>query len=641
MPFGSPFDIYPNPEASVLAARKYVEQKEAAANPQPEMPIEATTQTIASTPDEPQRDDDPGMNQVGLQNAIGAQDTEDEIWYKPVHPAYRIPTTVRGKGHDYTPLDGHEEEYQAHAQEQSGFVEQEGQEASVELQRMGDVYKEEVSREQQSAGDWNARFAEDQAVLQKRMAQIDQAGDAIARHRMDSGRWVKSPAGFLGAISAMLIGAGSGDATVGMKVLNQAIQRDLDLQRQEHEYMQADKLGLQNNVAMFRQLVGDRQAGDMVHEAKMRQTAALKIEEIGSQLRSKEAITRSKMLAEELRKQSSQIMMAVAQSTFMAPQRLPQDIANAQTQFGDVRMAERNQVGRPQPSMGGAQSGGGGTSMARGVGPVSQGGSPRPTAITQGEASESKGLYDGKVDEKTAARLKQADAETGIRGFGMATLRAKRQEEELAYAKFPAPHQANQRKLYLQERREKSLEMVRGIAKENKDVTQAASVFGQLARVHADLKSAYKNKDGSVDYAGIDADLGQDLKTLVGAKGVDWGRALSESMTKRGTPAGEGDKRRRAAVRYASLLQQAINAYGHEVSGGAITPSEMERLAQVIASGKGFHTIDGWVNSRSTQYGDVFLQSMTGVPLEGVLTYLRQRGIRTSGLPVEGRRRAE
>lgn len=677
MPFSTfPYPgIYPDPELAASGAAALVNKQEAAQTaaagdtsiPPPNQVMQIPETEIDDRAEYTEVPDDPGYYGESARAGEAVEDLDDIVWGHP-GGMRGAPVAVQPKQVDLDKAGGADNI--AEQQVQSGLMaqsaERQGINGEYENQRLSQVYGDEVKRQTQSAADWRSRQIQDDSFYQNRAAEIDRLGDAIARKRIDEGRWVRNPGNFFAALGAALVGMGSGDSTVGYRLIDQAIQRDLSEQRYEHDQMRADKLGLENNVQLYRQLMNDRQAGDMVHEAKLRQSAAMKVEEIASQLRSKEAKERGTMLAAELRKQAAQMMQITMASAFLPPQQRPKALADAQTNFGDVHKFGPNQnqaapgtapnraVGQALGSVAQASPGvpGGGSGSAQPTGqPVATPAGPRRP---QGAASEDVitvgTTYDqsnpegrrsvdySRVPRRMGDALENIDGRIGVPGAGQLIIRARQREQAMAAAAHPMD--PNKQKLYLDERRQKAHARVFEAAKNAKDVEDRASKWSELLRANEELKRRFKNKRGETDFAAIDTWLGQSWKYIAGKGTHGMAQRLKEVAT--GSNTTLSDEQRRAAVEYAAKLQSVINAYGHDVSGGAITNTgpeggEFGRLKSVLSSDSPAHQIFSMSDYFSRQYGDQFMQRLTGAPLEDKLIYIADKGIRLSGIPTEGR----
>lgn len=679
MPFTFPYPgLYPDPELAASGAAALVDKQSAAQTASAGQNAIPPTQQVMQLPETEIDDraeytevpDDPGYYGDTAQAAETVENLDDIVWG---HPGGRggVPQAIQPKQVDLDKAGGAENiaEQRVQSELMAGSAERQGQAGEYENDRLSQVYGEESKRQTQTAADWRARQLQDQAFYEKRAMEIDRLGDAIARKRIDEGRWVRNPGNFFAALGAALVGMGSGDSTVGYRLIDQAIQRDLSEQRYEHDQMRADKLGLENNVQLYRQLMGDRQAGDMIHEAKLRQSAAMKVEEIASQLRSKEAKERGTMLAAELRKQAAQMMQITMASAFLPPQARPKALADAQTNFGDVQKFGPNQnaaapgtapnravgqalgaVAQASPGASQGASGGGqapvvsGAPSARPSGPAGVGRAASSDVITVGttyDQSNPEGRRS--VDYSKAGRrmgdaLENIDGRIGVPGAGNLILRARQREQAMAAAH--APNNPNEQKLFLDKRRQAAHTRVAELAKGAKDVEDRASKWSELLRANEELKRKFKNSRGETDYAAIDKWLGQSWKYVAGKGTHGMVQRLKEVATSSNTTL--SDEQRRAAVEYASKLQSVINAYGHEVSGGAITNTgpeggEFGRLKTVLSSDAPAHQIFSMSDYFSRQYGDQFMQRLTGAPLEDKLIYIADKGMRLSGIPTEGR----
>lgn len=601
--------------------------------------------------------DNAGAQGEALSGAAAAKDIDNVIW--GLAPPRAPNVGVQPKHNDLTSIGGPGPlaDEMAQKSQQAQLAQEMGEDQSSSHKKLEGLYSGENSRQATDAANWKVQAAEDQAFFLQRAQEIDKVSNQIASHRQDTGRFWKNPGNIIAAIGAALVGLGSPDSTVGVRLINSAVQNDLELQRQDHHMMMADKLGLEDNVNLYRKLVGDRQAGDMVHEAKLRQAAAMKVEEIASQLRSEEAKKAGLMYASNLRESADKIFMGAMQMTYHAPAIQNKALIDAQMGYGSVVRAPKMgspQAGPASPAQGPNASGPPAQGASSPSGRAPQGNSD-PLAQDPRNQRAIQTLRGGpqmqgtrspesvvRTDPAEEAAAKRVEERIGVPGSWKHVKRMAAEKRSIAERLHPMDPKAQN--AWLVADREKSYKAVAEKSKDLSELTNKSVAFSDIQRTNEEFKASFTNARGETDYAAIDAVLGQDWKFMTSPGAVEKYRTLRSVMTSSGQPLELSERQRTAAARYASKLQMAINSYGKDTFGGAITnqsssggQSESQRLDQVISQTKSFKLIDGWVNQMSRNYGGQWMNGMAGLPLDGQLLYAAQRGIRLPTVPNEGR----
>jgi hypothetical protein len=300
----------------------------------------------------------------------------------------------------------------------------------------------------------------------------------------------------------------------------------------------------------------------------------MKIESIGSQLRSKEAISNASLLADGLRKEAVELRMRANSSSFHAAQVVPKGIAAANRTEG-VNFFKS--LDKPKAQSTGGKAGGGAT------------GGPEGQALTaQNNVT--------KIRESIPKFASMASNRTGIPQKQLEVSMNNWINETSAKAQLTNPKNPGKAFYEIAEEERKDVmkdPRVQAVMQEEKK----GVIVGRLRRANSTLTASFKNDKGEVDYAKIDSLLGQDWKEMVGTGGVNFVR-------KKGTAMGLNDREMDAAVRYASELQGVINDYGHDLFGGALTSAgsgggEIGRLDQVVSAASSFRQLENFTQSRS------------------------------------------
>ncbi len=475
-----------------------------------------------------------------------------------------------------------------------------------------------------------ARRAREMVEYDRRVKAIDDQANRIAAHQVNGGDFFSTPGSLLNIIGAMFMVGASNDKTIGVKLINQYIDREAKMQQQRHENMQADLLNLRTNVGEYRHLMGSKEAGDMMHSVKMKEVAAMKIQEISSQLKSKEALTTANFATAKLRQDAAILQMRANQIAYHAASM--QDPALAKMMLGgDV------DVFGPKP--------GGGATAAAGA----QG--AKGPAMTKPEAAAAGGVISSQTpDGRTATtkvdtesdRMEQRKAfdfqqRTGIPAayYGVMKRQAIDHIKSIAALKSggnPNKHNssvAEQIEGANTEQTHKAMEHLQPV------VRKASAVNGlraNIARLEAD--PAFKLPDGkTVDYHAINEALGRDWIAITGPNLQKKLNEITSAWSRAGVPPDLVEMRRQAITDFAQSVQLAIVDYGHEKAGAALSgarkngqESELSRLEMVLSSRDGFQSIKNAVDGMSRIHGDEFRSAMTALTPAAKLYILEYLG---------------
>lgn len=559
---------------------------------------------------------DPGSIGEGMEG-MGLSDDVARFIYGDDTLPFRPQQVIVPAREDYNVpgRENYEQATKVQPEKAASAVMEAGQAKAGAGQQLGDFYTAERGRQEQAQSVMRAQQLRDQQEYEARVRQLDSASDAIARHRLDQGRFFKSPGNIIAALGAAVMQLGTNEP-IGVKLISGAIDRDLQVQRAEHDFLQADKQGLETNVGLFRQLAGDKQAGDLLHEAKMRETAALKVQEIGAQLQSKEAVASAKAISAQLLQQAAQMRMnAHAQLVYRAPSVTSPAMRGA-LMTGDVQAFPQvdPQTGAPVPQAAATQGAA-----------VMQGGNPAAgpaQGMTQG--MQRSGLA---TEARFAQLSKQVEDRLGIPGAGVRMMEWRNDVRRRAVQQGHVPGTPAYYKF---------LDDERVTATKNAAEPAKALLGGKLLPAYHGVTALQREmarldqEVGNVDK--IDQLLGQNWKMAGGDDLVAKIRRAKEAF-------GWTDDQAIAARRFAQTLQHASNAYTKATAGGTVTGGEQERLWREVQTSGSYDSIRHWANLVSEGFGSELAAAIRTSP-DHVGQYLAmlELGIRPTSLPVAGTR---
>jgi hypothetical protein len=137
-----------------------------------------------------------------------------------------------------------------------------------------------------------------QEEFAKRNAEVQQAAQAYTQDLSDTGRFWKNPGNILSAIGAAIVAWGTPqDPSVGIKLINQQVMNDWNQRREAANQGMGE---LRSNLAAYRQMMGDKEAGDMLALSESYKVAAMDLQRIGAQFEGPLAKAKAKMLAADM-----------------------------------------------------------------------------------------------------------------------------------------------------------------------------------------------------------------------------------------------------------------------------------------------------------------------------------------------------
>lgn len=151
---------------------------------------------------------------------------------------------------------------------------------------MAAMYDRQAVQDQKLAEAAAIRRQNEQEELAHKQEQLGKATKYYTRDLNDQGKFWANPGNILAAISYSLMPIFSNDPTVGVKLINQAIQQDMDNRQKAADH----NLGaMRSNLDGYRKLAGDRQNGDLLAQAEAHRMAAQEITRIGAKYAGPEA----------------------------------------------------------------------------------------------------------------------------------------------------------------------------------------------------------------------------------------------------------------------------------------------------------------------------------------------------------------
>ncbi len=152
-----------------------------------------------------------------------------------------------------------------------------------------------------------ARQMERQQEMAQRQAQLDDATKRYSNDLADRGHLWANPGGIMASFGAALLSAASpGDRGIGLRLIQQNLDSDF-AKRKAAANMHLGEL--RSNVAAYRQLAGDKDAGDRLAYAESHRIAAMELDRIAGQFQGPIAKAKAAAISKELLR-SYQLQMA-------------------------------------------------------------------------------------------------------------------------------------------------------------------------------------------------------------------------------------------------------------------------------------------------------------------------------------------
>jgi hypothetical protein len=588
----------------------------------------------------------PGQNELGtnaLVNSMGSMDTNTSLVNSLMGPQ------GGGAGKDIVPeatnwtrVGGRQVPNQLAdaSEQQQGAVQSKGVDESQVEQQMAGVYGQARKDIEKYTGSAMAQDQRDVDAYRMRMAQIDQKASQIAAHQYDAGRFWNSPQGLFATMGAAMAVMASTDPTIGIKLINQYIDREARQQQAEHENMQADLLGLRTNTAEYRQLMGSKQAGDALHVAKMKEMAAMQLEELSHQLKSKDAISNANLITGKLREEAAMIYSGLAQKAYTAPQAVPGGMGKYYLQ------GEADTYGPKKPTAPAVAAPSAPGTAATGVAPTkgaasigAAAGRVANTVINSGEARAEAGLNQ---------KAKSFEERTAIPASVYKAYYPKLLNQLNALVTAKSGGDPKKRGPAIAEiMKDNTDNMSKHIEPWSKAVADGSTLRGLQEKIQLLKHDPAFNKNGQVDYDGIDKALSTGINRLMmmppEAIRVEMRSAMRDAVLS-GAVSGElAEKRIQATINWIQQVQMAATEYGHQKFGAALTgnpgdpDTEKANLKRVISSWDNFATVENFTRTESKAIGDRMNALFSTMSPLTKLNILENYGTAQPAMPTQGR----
>lgn len=496
-----------------------------------------------------------------------------------------------------------------------------GQEAA----QVGDVLTKEQARQQNQNDIINQNYKNDIANQQAQQDFIQKKTQDYTNDLADTGKFWRNPANVLSSMFTSLL-AFTGDPTVGVRIINQQIQNDL---QQRRHLADMDLGALRSNLAGYRQIAGDKYRGDLLAESEAKRVAAMELQRIAQRFEGPKAKAAADVISKKLEQESLVGFMKVYSEGVYSP-------AHAENPAIAAAYAK---TGKANPGVGrgdfngtaggvGVPSVGGGNVLPgkSGIGPVPQGG-PKAGVGASSPAVEAAVKYFAPQFKLTDEQKSNIDSRSpGMSGrLEQARLNILRQVimqsggldnpklTKVALTEKMAKYEEDARKEIkdLSAANVKTVADRTGMQRIQRDAGQIEAVANRLGTTPDNMMGWFQAVGGGSLDARIDN---------------YYGRLIADGDPKKRTMwENEKTKDREAIQRFKQLLQGRILETYHEFAGGNQTKGEKEGLEAYVKPGSSWHNIRGYIDDRSRTLGADYRNAAAGTsnPMTRILWEMR------------------
>ncbi len=521
-----------------------------------------------------------------------ARTSEDIFKYLP--QTGRNQGVFQGEGEDYLPIGGPEGKssfdraYVSGPAKLSQAMADSGEAQVGRAKALEAHYTQEVTREKDAMAQMQARRQADIQELQTRQQNLDATVQAYSNDLQDQGKFWRNPGNIVSAVAFSLMPIFSNDPAIGIKLINQAVDRDM-ANRQHEASMHLGEL--RSNLAGYHKLAGDRQAGDLLAQSEAHRVAAIEVERIAQSFESPIAKARAMAIVQDQNVRSEVARQQAYKRDVYNPVRSVQPGADAKWRAPGKAGVEGawKEYDLPGKDWKGAAVNG----VIAGTPSTASDGKPTPGGAY---AVYQRSQLASKPSVVAQAALDMPDTPEGKKGLNEMFERivAKR---AAAITNINSP---NWQKEYNEHVDKLRTAADAGVA----EIAKAAQPFRVGVAVTTRMQRDMDIIENECRRAGVDPNkfLG-DLRTLTGGPLAN---RINDLRSRYVTPDGQHDQERLAMLRaserfHATLAGQVVHYY-HDMAGAAQNAKELENLAQVISAQASWEKIRTFVQNQSQDY---------------------------------------
>ncbi len=522
---------------------------------------------------------------------------------------------VQGEGENYLPTQGKElfdETYVKGPQRLASAQQELGRLSANKSEALGQQYQQSAQQATEAMAANKARRAADDQEISIRQTQLDQAVTHYSNDLANQNKFWSSPGNIVSAIAFSLMPIFSNDPAIGVKLINQAIDRDM-ANRKDLANMHLGEL--RSNIGNYRKLAEDRNVGDQIAQSEAHRVAAMQIEQISSQFDS--PISKAKALAmveDQLMRANQTRMVAFNHYNYNTVRKLDPRVASAFEAPGKAGNDDAwHSFTLPAKSAGNAIGNVQGTpSTARdtsGAGGVLNQMSPSQVVALAYQPGQIVKMAD-------SGQLQGQDLAVMARNSIVARVKSITNENSPNYElEFNKNMKAE-----LEKAQKGSEAISKAAAPHMKGLTVTRRMASDMATIEAELKGTGITPDSFLGE--LRNGLGGPLASKVQALRIKYNNDATDSPAQK-----QSMDFLKASERFHQVLAQNIITFNHENIGGAQSPSELANIQQVINQGDGWGRIKGFVNMNNQQYAAAYENALsTAESPYAKMLYLQRNG---------------
>ncbi len=504
-----------------------------------------------------------------------------------------------------------------------------GAEAEGQLgEAKADYWKRTQKSQDQELAALQGRRLENQQQIAQQQQHIQQATERYSNDLADRGQFWKNPAHIIGAIGASLMALGSGGPAIGQKLINDAVNADFQQRKQLADMHLGE---LRSNLHSYRQIAGDKEAGDKMALSESYRVAAMELERIGAQFQGPIAKAKAAEHAKQMLLQADLLRMNMFNHTLynkaaVVDPRLAaaQAASPGYTPYGGkAPSADKAPTSTSSPHSGGHMG--------------SEASAPTAAAVQSGNPAAIEHVLKKLV--KPLSPEVTARFEARSPGSSRQVERVRMANAKRAWYEAGGKPQEFHNKLAALEKEQEG---------EIKLIGTAAAPFigrvGGMRRLGRDIDVMEKVAERL--HTDPDTLMGEGSRNILGgsfmAKYKDVMHSLSDTDPKNANKyKRELQETENAVESFKQALAGHQNVYIHDKSGGAVNASEMLRMTEFLRKGwRGTKTYHG-LESRSANDELNNAINSTGSPASGMM-WKAMNGINSTeldrpGIPATGK----
>lgn len=492
-------------------------------------------------------------------------------------------------------------------------------------------YDQESERATQAMAARRMSTQADQDELRTRQESLQAATQHYTNDLADTGKFWTNPGNIIAAISFSLMPIFSNDPTVGVKLVNQAIQQDLENRRANaHGTLGA----LRSNLDGYHKLAGDRQAGDQLAEAEARRVAALDVERIMAKFESPISKAKGEAIIQDLNIKTAQgYMQAFNQAkVFSQAAKMDPELYKRRTSGYPGAWGAMTDVA-PIQSAGAAVNGNvnGSPSLAG------------SQAFTSHVDPNVQMVIKGGAPASVAAKLAMEGRIPGSANmFNLLQTYVNRKATDMAKGGGPESMKAAREKILAEANQEIATVPGHLVGGPSSIAGRKATLADLIASAEVIRASESANGRNPDEFLGV-------MRNIVGSgisnKYEELSRAFQSNQGL--SPAAANARAREQAVAdFRQKLSVQISGAYNDISGGAISSTELPKLEAWINDRDNFHRAYSWLQIKSKDVQDKEASAIAGLSPIAKIKYLTRTGVgkRPNGLnirPMAGPARPE